>query len=99
MPGVPEHTETIPHRKDVAVMPVSKKQQASVNKYIQGNYDRVNLVLPKGRKTELQAHAAARGESLNGFVNRAIDSQVKQDMAVGAFTVQSEESREGDGKQ
>lgn len=53
-------------------MPASKAQQASQNKWISKNYDRVNLTLPKGRKAELQAHAAKQGESLNGFVNRAI---------------------------
>jgi len=42
------------------------------NKYIAKAYDRVNLVLPKGLKDEVVEHAAARGESLNGFINRAI---------------------------
>ena len=69
-------------------MAVSKKQQVSVNKYIKGNYDRVNLTLPKGKKADLQEHAAEHGESLNGFVNRAIDSQVERDKALQAFTVQ-----------
>lgn len=60
-------------------MPASKAQQASQNKWIAKNYDRVNLTLPKGRKAELQAHAEQRGESLNGFIGRAIDEQVKRD--------------------
>jgi len=62
-------------------MPVSKKQQASVNKYIKENYDTYRLTFPKGRKAELQSHAAAQGESLNGFVNRAIDEAVERDNA------------------
>lgn len=62
-------------------MPASKAQQASQNKWISKNYDRVNLTLPKGRKAELQAHAAKQGESLNGFVNRAITEQVRRDTA------------------
>ena len=33
----------------------------------------------KGRKADLQAHAATRDESLNGFVNRAIDETVERD--------------------
>lgn len=60
-------------------MPASKAQQRATNKYMKANYDRVNLTLPKGRKAELQAHAAQRGESLNGFIGRAIDEQVKRD--------------------
>ena len=60
-------------------MQASKAQQRATNKYMKANYDRVNLTLPKGRKAELQAHAAQRGESLNGFIGRAIDEQVKRD--------------------
>lgn len=36
------------------------------------NYDRINLTVPKGRKDEIQAFAAQTGESVNGFINRAI---------------------------
>ena len=53
------------------------------NKWISEKCDRVNLVLPKGRKADLQSHAAAREESLNGFVNRAIDETVERDKAAG----------------
>ncbi len=60
-------------------MPVSKAQQKAVNKYMAANYDRVNLTLPKGRKAELQAHAQYQGESLNGFISRAIDGQMERD--------------------
>ncbi|MCL1986923.1 MAG: hypothetical protein FWG64_03005, partial [Firmicutes bacterium] len=33
----------------------------------------------KGQKDVLKAHAAARGESLNGFVNRCIDEGLARD--------------------
>lgn len=52
---------------------------ASHNKYISKAYDRVNLTMPKGRKELVQAHAEARGESVNGFINRAIGEQMKRD--------------------
>ena len=35
--------------------------------------------MPKGKKELVQAHAEARKESVNGFINRAIDNQIKQD--------------------
>lgn len=53
-------------------MPVSKAQQKAVNKYMAANYDRINLTVPKGQKEVIQAHAEANGESVNGFINRAI---------------------------
>lgn len=33
-------------------------------------YDRIQLVVPKGRKADIEAYARARGESVNGIVNR-----------------------------
>lgn len=60
-------------------MAVSKKQQASVNKYVKENYDRVNVTFSKGRKDVIKAHAEARGESVNAFINRAIDETMERD--------------------
>ena len=62
-------------------MAVSKAQQASVNKYIKSNYDRINVTLPKGSRDALKAHAEARGESVNGFVVRAISEAMERDKA------------------
>ena len=53
-------------------MPTSKAQQNATNKWIAKAYDRINLTVPKGRKEEIQAFAAQTGESVNGFINRAI---------------------------
>lgn len=53
-------------------MAVSKAQQNATNKWIAKAYDRINLTVPKGRKDEIQAFAMVSGESVNGFINRAI---------------------------
>jgi uncharacterized protein (DUF1778 family) len=60
-------------------MPVSKAQQRATNKYISKRYDRINLTVPKGQKETIQAHAAARGESVNGFIGRAIEETMERD--------------------
>ena len=60
--------------------PASKAQQKAVNKYMKENYDRVSLTMIKGRKDEIKAHAEKNGESLNGFINRAIDEAVERDL-------------------
>ena len=36
---------------------------------MKANYDRINLVVPKGRKADIEALAKANGESVNGFIN------------------------------
>ena len=62
-------------------MAVSKAQQKAVNKYMSANYDRVNLTMPKGQKDTIKAHAESRGESVNAFINRAIDETMERDGA------------------
>lgn len=46
---------------------------------MKSNYDRVNLVMPKGKKDVIQAHAAQQGESVNAYINRAIDEAMQRD--------------------
>ena len=60
-------------------MPASKAQQRAVNKYMSANYDRINLTVPKGKKDLLKSHSEARGESVNAFINRAIDEAMERD--------------------
>lgn len=62
-------------------MPVSKAQQKAVHKYVKNNYDRMELTLPKGQKAIIKAHATERGESVNGFVSRAIRETIERDTA------------------
>ena len=65
-------------------MAVSKAQQKAVNKYMREKYDRIAITTPKGQKETIQAHAAAQGESVNGFINRAIMNQMERDRGGGA---------------
>ena len=37
--------------------------------------------MPKGKKADLKIHAESTGESLNAFVNRAINEAVERDNA------------------
>ena len=60
-------------------MAVSKAQQRAVNKYVKSNYDEVKLRMPKGKKDVIQAHAAQQGESVNAYINRAIDEAMQRD--------------------
>lgn len=46
------------------------KTSATVkNRYNAKVYDRVSIMLPKGRKQAVEAHARKHGESVNGLVN------------------------------
>ena len=70
--------EPLPERRKS--MPASKAQQKAVNKYMKENYDRfLTTFKPKGRLDIIKAHAAACGESVNGFINRAISETMERD--------------------
>jgi len=50
-------------------------------RYNEKTYDRLQLVVPKGKKDTIRAYAENIGESLNGFVNRAIDETMEREQA------------------
>ena len=49
------------------------------NKWQSENCDRINLVVKKGEKDRLKAHASGRGESLNAFIVRAIRETLERE--------------------
>jgi len=59
--------------------PVSKEHQEYTAKYVKENYDDLKVRTPKGKKEQVQAHAAGTGESMNAFINRAIDETMERD--------------------
>lgn len=50
-------------------------------KWDAANLDRISIALPKGQKDIIKAHADSMGESVNGFISRAIESQMEKDKA------------------
>ena len=60
-------------------MATTKAQQKAVHKYVKAKYDRLEITMPKGKKDEIKAHAERQGESVNAFVNRAIDETMERD--------------------
>ena len=55
---------------------VSKAQQKAVNKYVKNNYDRINVTFPKGQKEIIMQAAEAAGESVNGYIKKAVDQRM-----------------------
>ncbi|WP_457789669.1 YlcI/YnfO family protein [Anaeromassilibacillus sp. SJQ-5] len=62
--------------------PISEARKRANDKYIE-KLDEIKVRVPKGRKAELQAHAEQQGESLNGFIVRAIDETIERDNGTG----------------
>lgn len=77
-------------------MPASKAQQRAVTKYMKENYDEIKVRVDKGRKAEIKAHAEAQGESVNGFINRAIDEAMERDNGAPGASEGQAEKKVGD---
>ena len=58
---------------------MGKTSSAVKDRYNAKAYDEIKVRVDKGRKAEIKAHADAQGESVNGFINRAIDETMGRD--------------------
>lgn len=59
-------------------MPLSEARKRANQKYIDKQGE-IKVRVSKERKAEIQTHAEARGESVNGFINRAISETMERD--------------------
>lgn len=58
---------------------MGKTSSAVKDKWNAKAYDEIKIRVPKGEKEAIQAHASALGESVNSFINRAINNQIERD--------------------
>ncbi len=50
----------------------------AVRKYNAKAYDRIELVVPKGHKDRIKEAAKQKGESVNAFINAAIQERMEK---------------------
>ena len=60
-------------------MASSEAAKRAVKKYDQEKIDRIAMRVPKGKREVIQAHAQEQGESINAFLNRAVDETIERD--------------------
>ena len=51
---------------------MAKSRSEINNNFAKKAYDNLRIVVPKGRKADVEAHAKAKGESVNGLVNNLL---------------------------
>lgn len=51
-------------------------QKEATARYNKKNYDRINVIVPKGNRQIIKAFAASQGKSLNRFICDAIEFQM-----------------------
>lgn len=49
------------------------------NKWQAENRERINMVVPKGYKEKIKTVAQKTGESVNGYIKKAVDERMQRD--------------------
>ena len=60
-----------------------KTSAASKNKWNEKTYDRINLVVRKGQKEQIQEYAKEKGMSLNAYINALIQADMGEHLTPG----------------
>jgi len=60
---------------------ITKAQREAVSRYEAKNYDKTLIRLPKGRLDVVRAAADREGISLNGWIARAIDAALGEEVS------------------
>ena len=63
---------------------MGKTSNAVKDRYNAKTYDDIRLRVPKGEKERIQTFAEARGETVNGFINRLIAEAMGADKTTEA---------------
>ena len=60
-------------------MAISDARRRANEKWQREKVEEIKFRVPKGKKEIIQQHAAQQGESVNAFINRAVDEAIKKD--------------------
>lgn len=60
-------------------MAYSEAQKEATARYNKKAYDRIDLVVPKGKRQIIKDFAQSKGMSTNAFINDAINRAMKED--------------------
>jgi len=64
-------------------MPISEARKKANKKWndehMKERYDRIQIVVPKGKKEKIKAKADSQGKTVSGFINDAIDYFLDKD--------------------
>ena len=60
-------------------MPITQAQRKAADKYLKEKYDRLNIRYPKDYIEKIKRKADESGETIAGYVKRAIDNRIEKD--------------------
>lgn len=56
-----------------------ESQRAATARYNKKTYDRIEIVVKKGRKEKIKAFAQRQGKSVNGLINDLLDEAMQKE--------------------
>ena len=59
-------------------MGISDARRRANNKWLSEKVESITFRVPKGKKEIIQRYAAEHGESVNAFINRAVDKEMEK---------------------
>ena len=59
-------------------MAISEARKRANNKWLNEKVENITFRVPKGKKIVIQEFAADHGESVNAFINRAVDKAMEE---------------------
>ena len=60
-------------------MAITDARRRANNKWLKEKVESITFRVPKGKKEIIQQHAADQEESVNAFINRAVDEAMERD--------------------
>ena len=57
----------------------SEAEDRAIKKYEKEKIDKILVRFPKGKKEDIQKHVEGTGESVNAFINRAVEETMARD--------------------
>lgn len=60
-------------------MAYSEAQKEATARYNKKAYDRIDLIVPKGKRQIIKDYAKSKGKSANQFINEAIDKAMMEE--------------------
>lgn len=60
------------------------------NEFNKANYDRIEIVVPKGKKAELKEIIKASGQSMSEYINQAINERIEKEITLSQMSRKNE---------
>ena len=73
-------------------MPNTKAQKQAIKRYVNRNYDLFQVSMKKGLKDKILKTIEKTGDSINGYIIKAIENQLKTDGIAAAEQEETEKT-------